>query len=194
MKVPKFEGEEPEGIGNEVARPAGEVPVQPRAEMVVVLAQQGMARNEIARRTGISTATVSRIAKANGITFDRTRMERPLKARIHDLKVAQAGIAEGLQEDVAVARMLLRTARTHRDYAFASKAISDLTQAVQRMTPEITSEEAMEEVKDALIDMHFQLGLMRDGFEAKYGVPMDSPEGNEIFNRMRQEAKQHDES
>ncbi|MBL3665640.1 hypothetical protein JL475_06415 [Streptomyces sp. M2CJ-2] len=182
--------EEPEGIGNEVATPAegqgqdgGGVPVQPRAEMVVVLAQQGLARNEIARRTGISTATVSRIAKANGITFDRARMERPLKARIHDLKVAQAGIAEGLQEDVAVARMLLRTARTHRDYAFASKAISDLTQAVQRMTPEVTQEDALEETKDFLLGLREDMQAARQAFETEHGIPLGSPEATRLHRK-----------
>ncbi|MFC7825617.1 helix-turn-helix domain-containing protein [Streptomyces sp. NPDC057375] len=192
--MPKFD--EPESIGNEVVMgevvAADAVPVQGRAEMVVVLAQQGMGRNEISRRTGISTASVSRIAEANGISFDGSRVEVALKARIAELKQAQAGIALGLHEDIAVARMLLRTARTHRDYAFAAKAIGDLTQAAQRMTPEITSQEEAEEVKEALIDLRFQAGLMRDGFEAKYGVPMDSAEGIEIFNKMRQEAKQDD--
>ena len=191
--MPKREPDETPSIGNEVATPTkgqgqvGEgVPVQPRAEMVVVLAQQGLARNEIARRTGISTATVSRIAKANGITFDRARMERPLKARIHDLKVAQAGIAEGLQEDVAVARMLLRTARTHRDYAFASKAISDLTQAVQRMTPQITEEESVEEAKDFLLDLRDTLHRVVDEFETQHGVPFDSEEARQIIEGQQQ--------
>ncbi|MFI2634739.1 hypothetical protein ACH5A2_30805 [Streptomyces collinus] len=188
----KYEGEAPESIGNEVASPDGDGPVHPRAEMVVVLAQQGMGRNEISRRTGIPAVSVSRIAEANGIYFDGSRIEMALKARIAELKQQQAGIALGLHEDIAVARMLLRTARTHRDYAFASKAIGDLTQAAQRMTPEITNHEEAEEVKDALIGLHFQMGLMRDGFEAKYGVPMDSPEGIEIFDRVRQEAKQDD--
>jgi len=189
--MPKME---PEGIGNEVAggeaivgAPGQKGPVHPRAEMVVVLAQQNLSRNEIARRTGIPAVTVSRIAKANGITFDRAKMERPLKARIMDLKVAQAGIAEGLQEDVAVARMLLRTARTHRDYAFASKAISDLTQAVQRMTPELTEEDSLQETKDWLVDMREQLSKVRDGFEKQYGVPYDSDEAGRIIKGETQQ-------
>jgi hypothetical protein len=186
--------EAPESIGNEVASPVGDGPVQPRAEMVVVLAQQGMGRNEISRRTNIPAVSVSRIAKANGITFDPSQTEVALRVRIAQLKKDQAGIALGLHEDIAVARMLLRTARTHRDYAFASKTIGDLTQAAQRMTPEISSQEENEEGKDMLIDIRFQMGLMRDGFEAKYGVPYDSPEATEIFKQVRQEAKQHDES
>ncbi|MEV6531022.1 hypothetical protein AB0M86_15700 [Streptomyces sp. NPDC051639] len=187
----KFDGGAPESIGNEVTNPAGDGPVHPRAEMVVVLAQQGIGRNEISRRTGIPAVSVSRIAKANGITFDPAQTEVALKARIAQLKQAQAGIALGLHEDIAVARMLLRTARTHRDYAFASKAIGDLTQAAQRMTPEITEQESVEEVKDFLMDLREQMGKVRDEFEAQHGVAFDSPEAGEI---IKQEAKQHDES
>ncbi|MET9847523.1 hypothetical protein [Streptomyces ossamyceticus] len=188
--MPKFDDEAPESIGNEVTRPAGDNLVQPRAEMVVVLAQQGMGRNEISRRTGIPWASVTRIAKANGITFDTSQTEVALRARIAQLKQAQAGIALGLHEDIAVARMLLRTARTHRDYAFASKAIGDLTQAAQRMTPEISEKESIEEVKDFLTDLRDGMRAVRDGFEAQYGVPFDSPEAAEI---IKQEANQ-DES
>ena len=183
--MPKYE--EPESIGNEVASPPGDKLVHPRAEMVVVLAQQGMGRNEISRRTGIPWASVTRIAKANGITFDTSQTEKALRARIAELKQQQAGIALGLHEDIAVARMLLRTARTHRDYAFASKAISDLTQSAQRMTPEITNEEELEEVKEGFRDLYFQMGLMREGFESKYGVPLDSDEGRELWDKARQE-------
>lgn len=190
--MPKFD--EPESIGNEVAKPAGDDLVQPRAEMVVVLAQQGMGRNEISRRTGIPWASVTRIAKANGITFDPSQTEVALRARIAQLKQAQAGIALGLHEDIAVARMLLRTARTHRDYAFASKAIGDLTQAAQRMTPEITEQESAEEAKSWLVGLRNDLAAARASFESEHGVPLDSVEAREILNQIRQEATQDDEA
>ncbi|MEV5082852.1 hypothetical protein AB0K74_29865 [Streptomyces sp. NPDC056159] len=190
--MPKFE--EPESIGKELAAADAAVPVHPRAEMVVVLAQQGIGRNEISRRTGISTASVSRIAAAHGIEFDGSQTEVALKARIAELKQRQAGIALGLVEDITSARGLLRMATTHRDFAFAAKAIGDLTQAAQRMTPEITEEEEMDETKQFLLDLRAGLGLMRVQFEQEHGVPLDSPEANEIFNRMRQEAKQDGES
>ncbi|MGW4345590.1 hypothetical protein ACWEL8_11015 [Streptomyces sp. NPDC004690] len=183
--MPKYE--EPESIGNEVELAAEAGPVQGRAEMVVVLAQQGMGRNEISRRTGIPAVSVSRIAEANGISFDGRRVEVALKARIAELKQAQAGIALGLHEDIAVARMLLRTARTHRDYAFAAKAISDLTQSAQRMTPEITDQEELEEVKDFFVGLRDTMRNVVDGFETKYGVPFDSPEAAEIIKQQTQE-------
>ncbi|MFG2639021.1 hypothetical protein ACGFX8_35905 [Streptomyces sp. NPDC048362] len=177
--------EPPESIGNEVAAPAGDGPVHPRAEMVVVLAQQGIGRNEISRRTGIPAVSVSRIAKANGITFDPAQTEVALRARLAELKQASAGIALGLHEDIAVARMLLRTARNHRDYAFASKAIGDLTQAAQRMTPEISNQDEIDDAKQSLFDLRDGMILARATFEQEHGVAFDSPEAREIINKMR---------
>ncbi|MYS31616.1 hypothetical protein GTW38_32820 [Streptomyces sp. SID7804] len=161
--------------------------------MVVVLAQQGMGRNEISRRTGIPWASVTRIAKANGITFDTSQTEVALRARIAQLKQAQAGIALGLHEDIAVARMLLRTARTHRDYAFASKAIGDLTQAAQRMTPEVSEQDEIDETKQFLMDLKSAIALEIGQFEQEHGVPFDSPEAREILNKMRYQEANQDE-
>lgn len=192
--MPKFEGDEPGNIGKELAEADAQVPVHPRAEMVVVLAQQGIGRNEISRRTGISTASVSRIAAAHGIEFDGSQTEVALKARIAQLKQAQAGIALGLVEDITSARGLLRMATTHRDFAFAAKAIGDLTQAAQRMTPEVSEQDEIDETKQFLLDLRAGLGLMRAEFEQEYGVPLDSPEATDIFNKIRQEAKRNDES
>ncbi|MFF0402050.1 hypothetical protein [[Kitasatospora] papulosa] len=175
-----------DGVGKELEKIGDGEPVQPRAELVIVLAQQGVGRNEISRRTGIPAVTVSRIAAAEGLKFDRAKMERPLKARIADLKLAQAGIAEGLQEDVTFARVLLRTARTHRDYAFAAKAISDLTQSVQRMTPEVTSAETLEDAKDFLTDLKQGLGEFRDHM-------VKTGQWDEQGNEIKQE-EQNDES
>ncbi|KOU97414.1 hypothetical protein ADK91_32810 [Streptomyces sp. XY511] len=145
--------------------------------MVVVLAQQGFGRNEIARRTGIPPVSVSAIAKAHGIKFDRAKMAQPLKARLEDLKMAQLGAAEGLMEDLVVARTVFRLARTPRDYAFAAKAISDLTQSAQRMTPELTRNDANEEAKSLL-------GNLMDGIKVLNA---------ELEARETQEENPHDE-
>ncbi|MFI5640316.1 hypothetical protein ACIA8H_23315 [Streptomyces goshikiensis] len=165
-------------------------PVDPRAEMVVVLAQQGIGRNEIARRIGIPPVTVSAIAKANGIKFDRTKMAQPLKARLEDLKMAQLGAAEGLMEDLIRARTVFRMARTPRDYAFAAKAISDLTQSAQRMTPQLTNHDANESAKSLLGDLMVGITRVNQELEAR-------EERGEIFNTPHfetQEENPNDES
>ncbi|AVH95237.1 hypothetical protein C5L38_09255 [Streptomyces sp. WAC00288] len=128
-------------------------PVHPRAEMVKVLAEQGFGRNEIARRSGIPEVTVSRLADSLGISFDRSKTDEALKARLADLRQAQMGMALGLFEDIIEARIRLRTSSTARDFAFHSKAVGDLTQAYQRMIPEWTSEDDTENAKSLLGDL-----------------------------------------
>ncbi|MCP9957086.1 hypothetical protein [Streptomyces sudanensis] len=177
---------EPDDVSAEVEEDAVKRPVDPRAEMVVVLAQQGVGRNEISRRTGIPAVTVSTIAKAHGLTFSRAKTEQALKARLTDLKVKQMGIAEGLNEDITFARVLLRTARTHRDYAFAAKAVSDLARAAKALTPEWSQGDELAEAKDFLVDLRKTLGKVRDGFETQYGVPFDSQEARRIIEQQEE--------
>src|SRR5690606_33096903 len=71
------------------------VPVQPetRAEIVALLKQE-IARNEIARRCGVSTATVTRIAKAEGHRFDRSQTRAATAAQSIDLAAGRVRLAE----------------------------------------------------------------------------------------------------
>ncbi|MFE3862067.1 hypothetical protein ACFXPT_16735 [Streptomyces goshikiensis] len=141
--------------------------VQGRAWEVVRLIGQGLGRNEIAKLTGVSTATVSRIAKRNGMTFDRTQTEKALKARISDLNLRQAGLAEALADRVAVAIAYADAATTYRDWAFAWKAISDATQAYRRMKPELTQDDQIESAKSLMGDMLAGLTRVNEELEAR---------------------------
>ncbi|SFL04787.1 hypothetical protein [Streptomyces pini] len=176
-------------MADEVAQAQG--PVQGRAWEVVRLIGQGFGRNEIARMTGVSTATVSRIAQRNGLSFDRTQTEKALKARIADLNLRQAGLAESLADRVAIAIAYLDASANYRDWAFASKAIGDLTQAYIRMKPQRDEGADLEDTKDFLVDLKKQLGAVRDDFERMHGVPFDSDEAKRIIN---QEDSSNDES
>ncbi|MGW4884037.1 hypothetical protein [Streptomyces murinus] len=186
--MPKFEGEEP---GAEVEESDDAGPVQGRAWEVVRLIGQGFGRNEIARMTGVSKASVSRIAQRNGLSFDRTQTEKALKARITDLNLRQAGLAESLADRVAIAIAYLDASTSYRDYAFASKAISDLTQSYMRMKPKITEEDDLAEAKDYLVEFQDNLRAARSAFEARTGVPMDSPEATRL---IRGELKMEEET
>jgi hypothetical protein len=64
--------------------------------VMVDLANSGIGRNEIARRTGWSTATVSKCCAAAGATFDRTFNEAARVALGIDLKDRQLGICHDL--------------------------------------------------------------------------------------------------
>ncbi|PWK67191.1 Trp repressor protein [Streptomyces sp. CG 926] len=152
---------------SEVEGDGGGAPVQGRAWEVVRLIGQGLGRNEIAKLTGVSTATVTRIAKRNGLTFDRTQTEKALKARISDLNLRQAGLAEALADRVAVAIAYADAAANYRDWAFAWKAISDATQAYRRMKPELTQDDENENAKSMLGDMLAGLKLVNAELEAR---------------------------
>ncbi|WP_060176890.1 antitoxin Xre-like helix-turn-helix domain-containing protein [Streptomyces sp. IMTB 1903] len=153
------------GVGGESEVAAGLV--QGRAWEVVRLIGQGLGRNEIAKLTGVSTATVSRIAKRNGLTFDRTQTEKALKARISDLNLRQAGLAEALADRVAVAIAFADAATDYREWAYAWKAINDATQAYRRMKPELTQDDAIEDAKSFLGDLMDGIKLVNAELKAR---------------------------
>lgn len=102
------------------------IPEETRAE-VLRLAREGVARNEIARQTGISTASVSRICQGEPALFDRSRTAAATQARAVDLKAARISLASGLLTDVEVARGWLHTAEDARALSDAAKAVHYLT-------------------------------------------------------------------
>lgn len=60
---------------------------------------QRLGRNEIARRLGRGTRTISVEAERMGLTFDRTATEEATRARMADLAERRAILAEALQGD-----------------------------------------------------------------------------------------------
>ena len=68
-------------------------------DAVRALHAEGLGRNEIARRIGRGTRTVSVIAAELNLSFDRARTEAATKARMADLAERRAILAEALQTD-----------------------------------------------------------------------------------------------
>jgi hypothetical protein len=66
---------------------------------VTALHAAGMGRNQIARELGLSTATVSRIAAAEHLKFDRAATAAALEARQIDLKARRVELKGLLLED-----------------------------------------------------------------------------------------------
>lgn len=70
------------------------VPVSPETRAQIIAAiKAGKARNAIAREFEVSTGVVSRIASAEGLTFDRTPIAAAIEARSIDLKAQRADLA-----------------------------------------------------------------------------------------------------
>jgi len=61
---------------------------------VLQLHEQGVGRNEIARITGISTASVSKIVKEEGGSFDTSQTELATQNRMADLAERRAIVSE----------------------------------------------------------------------------------------------------
>lgn len=70
-------------------------PVQPEERArVVELIKAGMARNEIARETKLGAATITRIAQAEGLSFDRSQTAAAVEARKVDLAAERVRLLE----------------------------------------------------------------------------------------------------
>lgn len=91
------ESDEPKDI--EVRPGVGAFAPDERAQVIKWIAR-GMSRNEIARRTGRGVATITRIAQAEGLTFNRTEMMGPaLEAQGITLRARRMALAEALLND-----------------------------------------------------------------------------------------------
>lgn len=66
---------------------------------VLTLHGQGLGRNEIARQVGCSGDTVTRIARAEGLDFDRSETARAVESRKIDLAARRAELQTALLGD-----------------------------------------------------------------------------------------------
>lgn len=80
---------------------------------------EGHGRNEIARRIGRGTRTVSIIAEAYGLTFDRTRTAIATEARVIDAKARRAAL---VQRAYARAEKLFQRLEADEDGGFTYTA------------------------------------------------------------------------
>jgi hypothetical protein len=73
---------------------SGETPTGPaNVARVLELHEQGKGRNEISREVGIGLATVSRIVKQAGLSFDRSRVAAATEARTIDNRARRSELA-----------------------------------------------------------------------------------------------------
>lgn len=78
------------------------VPVPPdERARVRELHAQGKSRNDIARETGLSTASVSRIAKSFGLSFDREQIKAATEAKVADTRARRALRSAELLDDIS---------------------------------------------------------------------------------------------
>ncbi|WP_405506880.1 helix-turn-helix domain-containing protein [Streptomyces cyaneofuscatus] len=193
-------GDEVEGriVGQVAEKTANAGTSQGRArDQAITLMHQGQGCRQIARITGLSKSTVSRLAKENGHSFDRAaQMKTPLKARLADLQATKMEISERIGQRVLEALDDMDNAESTRDFAYSAKGVADLTRALKDSEPAHDQSADVEDAKDFLVDLRAQLVAVRDEFEEETGVPFDSDEAGEIIARktQREEETEHDES
>lgn len=101
------------------------VPVQPEQRArVIELIKQEVGRNAIALEVGISTAAVSRIAKAEGLSFKKTQTAAATAVRQIDRAAARADIIDRMY--LRAQRVLKRLEADTYTYRMATETGSQL--------------------------------------------------------------------
>lgn len=146
-------------------------------QQVLALHAEGLGRNEISRRTGVSAGSVTNIIRAAGLTFDRAAPREATRARQDDLAEKRSRAMVGMyDQSLAILRRLaapefrtvlrgemgVEETRTlefvpPRDLRDLSDAASRLALAAARL--EQVGNPQAERVKGLLGDIASQLGL-----------------------------------
>lgn len=84
-------------------------------EQVLELARQGVGRNAIARETGLGAATVTRIVREAGLSFDRSGTATAVQARKIDLAEKRSQLELDYLRDAQRLRRLLWKPHTYFD-------------------------------------------------------------------------------
>ena len=85
-------------------------------QAVADLHSKGLGRNTIARRLGVSAASVTNICQAAGLTFDREQTRVAVAARKTDAAALRAELELDLLEDAARLRQQLWTEHEYIDH------------------------------------------------------------------------------
>lgn len=119
-------------------------------QQIVDMAEAGSGRNEIAREVGVSPSTVSAVAKAVGLSFDRTQTEKATKAHVADAKARRATLGLEMLGDLEEARLRLAEATGARDFQLTAQGMDALTRAYANMVKLDPGDGGMEEARGLL--------------------------------------------
>ncbi len=151
------------------------------------LHSRGLGRNDIARELQRSPSTVTKLARAAGVTFDRTATAAATAAKQLDNRARRAALESGLLDDAEYLRGKLR--KPYTVWAFGgianefntaeldepdAKATRELMSAVAQA---VTSSVALAKVdQDAGVDhARSVLGQLGDALRQVAGEPEPSP-------------------
>lgn len=150
-------------------------------DQVVQLARDGVSRNEISRRTGVSATSVSRIAKRAGVTFEANvqRTELATATRAAQQRAERVEQAQGLLDDLAAGRGRLVAAENTRQWFDVTRGLHALAMAHARL---VQTEQQLADGGDKAEEARSMIGQLAAGIRAMYdeqqaddvdGVPAD---------------------
>lgn len=127
-------------------------------ERILALARSGESRNAVAREVGVSTSTVSRVARTASLTFDRRRTEAATRARQVDLRAERAELEADLLGDAARMRRQLWQPHTLTEFSAKDREFYD------HRLPEPPPHDklALAKATGVLVDRSVKLALVDD--------------------------------
>lgn len=140
-------------------------------QAVLDLARVGHPRNEVARLSGTSPSTVTRICSAAGITFDRTATAVAVQARVIDMKQARGLLASGLLDDIAEARLRLHRTAEPREFFDLARSVAVLTNAHVRIIGVDGTDSGLDEARSMLGNLMAGLASLASGPQDDYQQP-----------------------
>ncbi|WEH15017.1 hypothetical protein [Streptomyces sp. VNUA24] len=156
--------------------------------------REGKGRNEIANLTGLSTWKVSTVAARHGHYFGKAaQFELAAQKRVAEMRERKHRLALQLLDNAELYADALSGVGTPKDGQLVAKALRDILESHDLLAGGVDEGESVEDAKDALMDLREQVRKVRDGFEAQYGVPFDSPEAAEIIKRKTQQEEQQND-
>jgi hypothetical protein len=121
-----------------------------RETVLVAARQPGATRNGVARQTGVSPASVTRICSAAGVSFDRAATASAVQARVIDLRAARVTLAGDLLGDIGEARARMYAAVLPRDFFDLARSVAALTNSHVRIVAVDGTEHGVEEARGML--------------------------------------------
>ena len=118
---------------------------------IVAMVREEVGRNEIARAVGVSPTTVTRIAKEERLSFDRSKTAQAVQVVSIDAKARRKALGARLLSDMEEARLRLSREVQARGFAAVAQGLDALSRSYANLAkldgPDMS---AMEEMKSAM--------------------------------------------
>jgi hypothetical protein len=142
------------------------MPLEPaKRASIVEMVRQGTGRNEVARAVGVSPTTVSRVAKAENISFDRSAVEVATHAASVDAKSRRKALGSRILSDIEEARLRLSRETQARGFQAAAQGLDALTRSYANLAkldgPDTTPIDEAKSMMGSFMQMAQTISLQR---------------------------------